>query len=88
MFLKLHYILLIWNTLVFLIYGADKLKAKKGKRRIRETVLVFPAFIMASVGAMLGMIIFNHKTSKTKFRILIPLSFIENIALVYFILNL
>ena len=51
--------------------------------RISENALIFPAFLFGSTGAMLGMIIFNHKTSKIKFRICIPLSVIVNILTVY-----
>ena len=69
----LGYILLIWNGIVLLIYGADKLLAKLQKRRIREAVLLSCAFLLGGCGAMFGMVLFNHKTSKLKFRILVPL---------------
>lgn len=72
-------IILIWNIIVFALYGIDKYKAVKGKYRISEATLILPCFVFGSLGAMLGMIAFNHKTSKTKFRICIPLSFIVNI---------
>lgn len=71
--------LLIWNLILFLMYGIDKYKAKHRKYRISEFALIAPSFVFASLGAMLGMIIFNHKTSKTKFRIFIPLAFIFNV---------
>lgn len=67
------------NAFLFLLYGIDKWKAVHKKRRIREIVLVLPSFFFMSIGAMLGMIVFNHKTSKPKFRFLIPFSFILNI---------
>ncbi len=70
---------LAWNCVVFILYGIDKYKAKHRKWRISELMLVASAYIFASIGAMLGMIVFNHKTSKTKFRVLIPLSFVFNI---------
>lgn len=69
----------IWNFIVFIMYGVDKYKATHRKYRISEFALIAPSFIFASLGAMLGMIVFNHKTSKTKFRIFIPLAFIFNI---------
>lgn len=74
--------LLIWNAVLFFMYGIDKYKARRRKWRISEFMLIAPAYIFASLGAMLGMIVFNHKTSKTKFRILIPLAFVFNIVCV------
>lgn len=78
--LKYFYIaVLIINSVLFLMYGIDKFKAKHNMWRISEFMLIAPAYIFASFGAMLGMIVFNHKTSKTKFRILVPLSFVFNV---------
>lgn len=72
-------VIFVWNIFVFTLYGIDKYKAVKHRYRISEACLILPAFLLGSVGAMLGMIVFNHKTSKTKFRICIPLAFIVNI---------
>ncbi len=78
--LKCFYIaVLIWNGVLFITYGIDKYRARHRKWRVSEFMLIAPAYIFASFGAMLGMIIFNHKTSKTKFRILVPLSFVFNV---------
>lgn len=68
------FILLVWNLLVMLVYGFDKAKAKRGGRRIKETTLVLMAFLLGGFGAMFGMVLFNHKTSKPKFRFLVPLA--------------
>lgn len=85
MFTYIQYIILIWNIFVLLLYGLDKFKAKKSLRRIKETTLITPAFLLGGIGAMFGMVLFNHKTSKTKFRILVPLSVILNVITIYFI---
>jgi len=71
--------LLAWNCFVMMLYGTDKLCAQKGARRIRESVLLSSAFLLGGAGAMLGMVLFHHKTSKMKFRILVPLAFILSI---------
>lgn len=85
----LGYILLIWNGIVLLIYGADKLLAKLQKRRIREAVLLSCAFLLGGCGAMFGMVLFNHKTTKLKFRILVPLfALLGALALWWFCCNL
>lgn len=66
--------LLIWNIVVMLVYGTDKMLAKAHKRRISEMTLLTCAFLIGGWGAIFGMVLFNHKTSKTKFRILVPLA--------------
>ena len=76
-------ILLAWNIIVMLTYGIDKVKAKRGTRRIREATLLLIAFLFGGIGAMFGMILFNHKTSKIKFRILVPLAVVFSITLEY-----
>ena len=76
-------LLLIWNIVVLLIYGLDKMKARRSKRRIRESTLLTVAFLLGGIGAMFGMVLFNHKTSKTKFRLLVPLYAVLSIALVH-----
>ncbi len=72
----------LWNVFVFILYGTDKYKARHNMYRIRELTLIAPAFFLASLGAMLGMIVFNHKTSKAKFRVFIPLAFIVNVIII------
>ncbi len=73
------YTLLI-NLITFILYGVDKLKAKKELRRISESTLLWTAFLGGSVGALLGMIVFHHKTNHLKFQILVPLFFVFHIA--------
>lgn len=76
----------IWNLVVWLIYGTDKLLAKHHQRRISEGVLLTLAFCMGAVGAMFGMVVFNHKTAKPKFRFLVPLYVLLNGALAWVVL--
>jgi uncharacterized membrane protein YsdA (DUF1294 family) len=80
--------LLIWNVFVFILYGSDKYKAKKSLRRIPEKHLILSSFLMGAPAAIFAMIIFNHKTSKIKFRILIPLFVVINIFAVYIVFKL
>lgn len=67
-------LILIVNIFSFLLFGFDKLLAKKKKYRIPESLLVLITFVFGGVGAIFGMVVFNHKTSKLKFRVLVPLS--------------
>lgn len=65
--------LLIVNAVGFVIMLADKLKAKRGAWRIPEATLMTIAAIGGSVGSLLGMYTFRHKTRHPKFTIGIPL---------------
>ena len=64
--LLVYYLILI-NIAAFIVYGADKSYAKKGARRIPEKTLLLWAFLGGSIGALLGMKVFHHKTLKPKF---------------------
>lgn len=68
------------NLLAFVLYGVDKLRAKQEDRRIPERTLLLLPYLGGSVGALLGMWIFRHKTKHLKFRILVPLALILQIA--------
>lgn len=71
--------LIILNIITFLIMGIDKYLAIKKKYRISEFHLITLTLFGGSVGSLLGMIIFRHKTKKMKFLIIIPLSIIIHI---------
>ena len=60
------------NFIVFLLYGIDKAKARRGSFRISAASLLIAA-LLGPVGALLGMIVFHHKTRKAKFCVLVPL---------------
>lgn len=77
----------LWNGIVFFLYGMDKSRAQRGAERIQESVLIVTSFLMGGLGAMFGMVVFNHKTSKPKFRFLVPLSVIFNFVALFLILN-
>ena len=64
--------LLIVNALAFLLMLVDKQKARKKKWRIPESTLMGFAAIGGSIGALLGMYTFRHKTLHKKFSIGIP----------------
>ena len=69
------------NLLAFILYGVDKLKAKKGAWRIPEATLLLVAALGGSLGALLGMELFRHKTKHWQFKILVPLFLILHIVL-------
>lgn len=65
------YLLLI-NALGLLLMLADKLKARKNKWRISEATLMTVAAIGGSLGSLLGMQLFRHKTKHPKFSLGLP----------------
>lgn len=67
--------LLIINAVSFLLMRSDKQKAIRKQWRIPESVLIGTAILGGSLGTMLGMYIFRHKTRKPLFHAGIPLLF-------------
>jgi len=78
------YLLLI-NALGFLLMLIDKRKAQKKKWRIPEATLMTVAAIGGSIGSLLGMYTFRHKTKHIKFAVGIPAILIAELALIIFI---
>ena len=74
------YIILI-NLIAFVVFGTDKRKARNGQWRVPESTLFILAIIGGSIGALLGMLVFRHKTKHRKFTIGIPLILALQIAL-------
>ena len=79
------FILICINVVTFLVYGIDKWKAKQGSWRISEATLLLLAVIGGSIGALLGMQIWHHKTMHKKFKYGLPLILLAQIVLIYFI---
>lgn len=75
-------VLLVWNLITFLIYGLDKRKAIKDRQRISERTLIILSFAFGSVGALAGMLIFNHKTRKAKFLFCVPFSLLFDLSII------
>ena len=84
--LQLIYIALIYlaaiNIVTFFVYGIDKWKAKRSKWRIEESALLRWAACGGSIGALLGMKVWHHKTLHKKFKYGIPAILIAQIAIV------
>ena len=65
------YLLLI-NAVSFLLMLIDKYKARKNLWRIRESTLIITAALGGSIGALMGMYTFRHKTKHLTFKLGIP----------------
>lgn len=79
----LFYLLLI-NAAAFVLMLADKRRARKFRWRIPERTLMLSAALGGSIGALLGMHLFRHKTRHPKFTLGIPAILIAQIFLVFF----
>ena len=62
------------SALAFLLFGIDKLRAKRRAWRIRESVLLGITLLGGSAGALLGMSLFRHKTRHWYFWAVVLLS--------------
>ncbi len=81
------YYLIFINIVTFLVYGIDKWKANQGSWRISEATLLMLAVIGGTIGALLGMQVWRHKTMHKKFKYGLPLILLAQIALIYLISN-
>ena len=61
--------LLAVNVIAFILFGIDKQRARKHAFRISERMLMIWGIVGGSLGALLGMQFFHHKTKHKKFTI-------------------
>ena len=75
------------NVVALAAFGLDKLAAKEGRSRIPIITLLGLAFIGGSIGALIGMYVFRHKTRKNYFTIGVPLIIIMQMVVLFFVMN-
>ena len=73
------------NVLAFALMGADKRRARRKEWRISEKALFLSALLGRSVGAILGMRAFHHKTRHWYFLYGLPLILCVQLLLIYLI---
>lgn len=71
---------LLINVLTIVIYGADKMAARKGMRRVPEATLLLYGAVGGWPGAIAGQQLFRHKTQKQPFKTYFFLSIVVSIA--------
>lgn len=69
----------------FLLFGIDKHQATIHRMRVPEKLFYLTVLLGGSAGALLGMNIFRHKTSKTSFQFVVVMLIVAQIALAYII---
>ncbi|MBR1693243.1 MAG: DUF1294 domain-containing protein [Lachnospiraceae bacterium] len=80
--------LLVINLIGFCIMGIDKYKAKKRVFRIPEATLFLVALIGGSLGSILGMLTFHHKTRHWYFVFGMPAILILQLVIAFAVLQL
>ena len=78
---------IVMNLFGFALMGIDKRKAIKRLWRIPESVLFIVALIGGSIGCILGMQVFRHKTRTWNFVYGMPAILLLQVILFLFILN-
>lgn len=81
------YLILI-NFIGIASMASDKIRAMEHRYRIPEAVLLLFAVVGGSIGSILGMFLFHHKTRKAKFRFGLPLILMVQIALIILLRSL
>ena len=79
--------LIIANLAAFALMGADKRRAQRCRWRIPERTLFLSALVGGSLGAILGMYFFHHKTKHLHFVVGLPLILLAQLILGVWISN-
>ena len=91
-YLMQHRILLIYlavvNILTIIVFGVDKMNEKSNRQRVRIVTLLGLAFIGGSVGALIGMYGFHHKTKKAYFTVGVPLILLMQVVVLFYVMNM
>ncbi len=71
---------LLASVLTFVIYGGDKMAARKSWRRVPELTLLVLGLVGGWPGAVVGQQLFRHKTQKQSFKTYFFITILLNIA--------
>lgn len=82
----INYIIII-NLILFILMGIDKRKAKLHKWRISEKTLFIFSLLGGSIGGILGIYTFKHKTRHFKFTLGFPIILILQLIILYLYLS-
>ncbi len=79
--------LVVINFITLAAYAIDKINACEGRSRIRIVTLLGLAFIGGSIGALVAMYLFRHKTQKDYFAVGVPLIIATQIIVIFYLMN-
>ena len=80
--------LLIINFITFIVFALDKMKSIYGKWRYKIVTLLSLCFIGGSLGGLLSMYVFKHKTNIDYFTKGIPIIIIMQVFIIIFLTNI
>lgn len=79
--------LVVINFVTFAAFAKDKIAAIQKRSRIRIVTLLGLAFIGGSVGGLIAMYLFRHKTLQDYFTVGLPLMIVMQIVVVLYLMN-
>ena len=82
-----YFILAVVNIVAFILVGVDKKRSVYDQQRVPEVYLFFISIFFASLGVLIGMYYFHHKTKKAYFPIGLSLLMIQQGLLLTFLLQ-
>ena len=80
--------LLVINFIAFAMYAWDKISALEGNTRIRNVTLLGVAFIGGSLGGLIAVYLFHHKTQKDYYVVGLPLMIIMQVFVIFYLMNM
>lgn len=90
-FFEQHKFLIIYlfiiNIITFISFGLDKYAANNDKWRIKNVTLLGLAFIGGTIGGLIAMYVFRHKTQKDYYTVGLWLMIIMQIILLIYLFN-
>lgn len=79
--------LIVMNIVTMVAFAIDKIAALEHRSRIRIITLLGLSIIGGSIGALIGMYLFHHKTRKDYFSVGVPLIIIMQIVVIFYLMN-
>lgn len=79
--------LLAINIVTLIAFAVDKIAAIEHRSRIRIVTLLALAFIGGSIGALIAMYVFHHKTKQDYFSVGVPLIMLMQAVVIFFLMN-
>ena len=78
----------VMSVISFVLYAADKAKAKRKVWRIPEKALLLSSFLLGAPGGYSAMLIFRHKTKHRYFQVVNIASLVIQIVLFIVLFNI
>ena len=77
----------IMNLVTFIVFAIDKTNARANRSRIKIVTLLGLSFAGGSVGGLISMYLFRHKTQKDYFTVGMPLIIVMQVVVLFYLMN-